>query len=79
MNDKLYDMMDWARIEGLVYSEEDNPHDFLGAHVTNNGVLIQTFIPTAEKITVLCGNPATAYEMEREDEEVSSPTWGAWV
>ena len=69
MNDKLYDMMDWARIEGLVYSEEDNPHDFLGAHVTNNGVLIQTFIPTAEKITVLCGNPATAYEMEREDEE----------
>ena len=28
MNGKLYNAMDWARIEGLVYSEEDNPHDF---------------------------------------------------
>ena len=27
MNGKLYNAMDWARIEGLVYSEEDNPHD----------------------------------------------------
>ena len=68
MNEKLYDMMDWARIEGLVYSEEDHPHDFLGAHVTDEGVLIQTFIPTAEKIEVITGQPKTSIPMEKEDE-----------
>jgi hypothetical protein len=52
MDDKLYDMMDWARIEGLIYSEEDQPHDILGAHMTDEGVLIQTFLPTAESILV---------------------------
>ena len=47
MNEKLYDMMDWAEIEAVVYSEEDKPQDILGPHVTEDGVLIQTFIPTA--------------------------------
>ena len=28
--DKLYDLMDWAQIEALTYSEEDNPHAILG-------------------------------------------------
>ena len=53
MSDKLYNMMDWARIEGVVYSEEDHPHDFLGAHVTEEGILFQTFIPTAASVTLI--------------------------
>ena len=36
MDKKLYDMMDWAGIEELVYSESSNPHRLLGAHVGIN-------------------------------------------
>ena len=49
MKKELYDLMDWGRIEGLVYSEENQPHDFLGASVTPDGVLIQAFVPFAKK------------------------------
>ena len=34
MEEKLYNLMDWAAIEALVYSEEDNPHSILGPHIT---------------------------------------------
>ena len=26
MQERLYKLMDWRFIEGIVYSEEDNPH-----------------------------------------------------
>lgn len=43
MEDKLYNMMNWADIEALVYSEEDNPHRILGPHITEQGVLVRYF------------------------------------
>ena len=52
MNEKLYELMDWAAIEAIVYSEEDNPHSLLGAHLTEEGVLIQAFIPRAVQVAV---------------------------
>lgn len=66
--DKLYDLMDWAQIEALVYSEEDQPHDILGPHVTDGGILIQTFIPTANRIKVRITGKKETYEMKLEDE-----------
>ena len=47
MDKALYDLMDWAGIEELVYSEASNPHNMLGAHMTEAGMLVQAFIPTA--------------------------------
>lgn len=67
MKDRLYDIMNWARIEAVVYSEEDQPHDFLGATVTDKGILIQTFLPTAQQVEVLVSGQS--YPMTREDEE----------
>ena len=32
MDKKLYKLMNWPRIEGIVYSEEDHPEDILGIH-----------------------------------------------
>ncbi len=61
-------MMDWAKIEGLVYSEENDPHDILGAHVTKDGILIQTFIPSAVAVEVCLANAKKSYPMEQEDE-----------
>ena len=45
MEQKLYDQMDWAGIEELVYSEASDPHKLLGPHVTEDGLLVQAFIP----------------------------------
>jgi 1,4-alpha-glucan branching enzyme len=52
MDEVLYRLMNWADIEAIVYSEHDNPHEVLGAHVTDAGILVQTFIPTAKQIVV---------------------------
>lgn len=69
MDEKLYNLMDWAGIEALVYSEEDHPEQLLGAHVTEQGVLIQTFIPGASEVTVKVDGGKKAYPMELADEE----------
>lgn len=69
MDEKLYEMMDWAAIEAVVYSEEDNPHALMGPHVTEEGILIQTFIPTAVKVSVKVEGVKREYPMELEDEE----------
>ena len=67
MNKMLYDLMDWAGIEEMVYSEARHPEKLLGAHVVDGGVLVQAFIPTAESIEVKMG--AGTYPMEMADEE----------
>lgn len=41
MDKTLYDLMDWAGIEEIVYSEAANPHRMLGAHMTPEGMLVQ--------------------------------------
>lgn len=52
MDKKLYDLMDWAGIEEIVYSEAADPHKLLGPHITDDGLLISAFIPTAVMVTV---------------------------
>ncbi len=69
MGDVLYNLMDWAEIETIVYSEHDNPHNLLGAHITEKGVLIQAFIPTAINMVVKITKSGKEYPMVRVDEE----------
>ena len=66
--DRLYDLMDWAQIEAVVYSEEDHPHEILGPHITADGILIQAFIPTADRIIVQITGKKESYEMTMQDE-----------
>ena len=68
MDKVLYDMMDWAGIEELVYSEAANPHEMLGPHITEQGLLVQTFIPTAKEITVKMKKGGQEYPMELMEE-----------
>lgn len=68
MNERLYEMMDWAAIEELVYSESSNPHQILGPHMTKEGLLIQAFIPTAASMAVRLMASGKEYPMEMEDE-----------
>ena len=67
MDKKLYKMMDWARVEQIVYSEEDNPHEYLGAHFVKGGWMISCFIPGADKCAVIFGKKE--YRMDMMDEE----------
>ena len=48
----LYDQMDWAGIEEIVYSESSDPGRLLGAHVVKEGLLIQAFLPGARTAAV---------------------------
>lgn len=68
MEKMLYDLMDWAGIEELVYSESASPHDMLGAHVTEQGLLIQALIPTAVEVVVKIASTGKKYPMELADE-----------
>ncbi|MBR2529578.1 MAG: 1,4-alpha-glucan branching enzyme, partial [Lachnospiraceae bacterium] len=67
MDKKLYKMMDWARVEQIVYSEEDDPHGYLGAHFVKGGWMISCFIPQADKVSVICNDKE--YKMDMMDEE----------
>lgn len=67
MNNKLYKLMDWAAIEAIVYSEEDNPHKLLGIHTVTGGKLAQVFYPEAVEAVLHTKNKD--YPMEMADEE----------
>ena len=51
MSKKLYNLMDWAEIEAVTYSEEDHPKGVLGAHPVRGGqTLVTAYRPDAKKI-----------------------------
>lgn len=52
MNKKLYDLMNWPEIEGIVYSESDSPKSLLGGHVCSEGYLVQVYRPDAVEVTL---------------------------
>ena len=67
MNNRLYKLMNWPRIEGIIYSEEDRPHEILGPHIVGKSVLFQTFQPGAGKISLITEDGKKT-EMEMVDE-----------
>ena len=64
MNNKLYKLMNWPRIEAIVYSEERQPQEILGPHVVGNNVLFQTFQPGAAKVILHYSDQKKAGSME---------------
>ncbi len=68
MNSKLYKLMNWPRIEGIIYSEEDKPHDILGPHAVGKSVVFQTFQPGAEAVSLVVGQETAKHKMEMVDE-----------
>ena len=68
MNKKLYDLMDWAEIETIVYSEHDHPEQVLGARKVSGGILIQAFLPGAAAVFVKSFEDGKLYRMSEADE-----------
>ena len=50
MDNKLYKLMDWPKIEEIVYSESDDPHQLLGVTKAGNQLLVQCFFPDAKEV-----------------------------
>ena len=69
MKAKLYNLMNWAAIEGIVYSEEDRPGQILGSHKVGNTWLYQSFFPDAEKVSLIVEGKEKKIPMEQADEE----------
>ena len=68
MDKVLYNLMDWAGIEELVYSEAAEPGRLLGPHLVDEGLLIQAFIPHADEISVKLASGGKLYPMEKQDD-----------
>ena len=68
MDKNLYDLMDWAAIEEIAYSECDRPKKILGSHKVENGFLVQTFIPHAKSVELLIDGNKNPVAMECVDE-----------
>ena len=68
MGNRLYDLMDWLSIVGIVYSECDEPMELLGGRICKDGFLIQTFAPDAVEIDVRVDGRKKLYPMEKMDE-----------
>lgn len=65
MGNRLYDLMDWPSIEGVVYSECDEPMELLGGRICKDGFLIQTFAPDAVEMNVRVDGRKKLYPMEK--------------
>lgn len=68
MGNRLYDLMDWPSIEGVVYSECNEPMELLGGRICKDGFLIQTFAPDAVEMNVRVDGRKKLYPMEKMDE-----------
>ena len=69
MTKKVYDMMNWPRIEEIIYSESDNPHELLGPHKAGNQTLVQTYFPEAEEVNITFDKTGETVAMEVADED----------
>ena len=68
MDKKLYKLMDWSKIEEIVYSECHNPHEYLGPHKVGKDILVQLFYPGAMEAKVKMSESSKEYPMEMADE-----------
>lgn len=68
MADALWELEAGEAIDKIIFSEHDNPHEILGPHLLKQGVLVNTYIPTAVAI-VLKTKSGREYPMERIREE----------
>ena len=68
MEDILYNLMDWAQVEEIVYSESSRPHEILGAKKLEEGILIQCFFPNAKEVKLYLEKTAKEINMKKQDE-----------
>ena len=71
MTNKLYKWMNWPKIEEIIYSECDNPHELLGPHKLGSQTILQAYFPGAESVTVQWDFAEDAEEHKEIEMEVA--------
>lgn len=69
MNNKLYKLMNWPKIEEIIYSESENPHELLGPRKVGGKTLVQAFFPEAKDVKIYLTQTKQEINMEMADEE----------
>ena len=69
MTNKLYQLMNWPKIEEIIYSECDNPHELLGPHRAGKQTLVQAYFPGAEQAQIVFEGTGQRVELELADED----------
>ncbi len=69
MNNRLYKLMNWPKVEEIIYSECDNPHALLGPHKSGNQTLVQAYFPEAVKAAIVFNETGETFQMERADDD----------
>ena len=69
MDKKLYKLMNWPKIEEIIYSECDNPHELLGPHKVGKDILFQCYYPGAISVKLRLMDDRTDYYMEMVDDD----------
>ncbi len=64
MSDKLYKLLNWGSIDGIMYSDIDYPHYVLGPTNVKGVCIIQTLVPDAVEAYVQYEDGTTRYQME---------------
>ncbi len=68
MADKAYRYMNWAAIEGIVYSDENHPKEVMKPRTVKEGTLYQCFLPGAESVQLKELKNGKLHDMTMEDE-----------
>ena len=69
MTNKLYRQMNWPKIEDIIYSESDNPHELLGPHKCGAQTLVQAYFPQAKEAEIVFEKSGETVEMALADED----------
>lgn len=69
MNNRLYKLMNWPKVEEIIYSECDNPHALLGPHKSGSQTLVQAYFPEAVKAAIVFNETGETFQMERADDD----------
>lgn len=68
MENKLYKLMNWPEIEGIIFNECDHPYEILGAHYLGLETLYQCFYPGAKSVMLKNNETKEVITMESADE-----------
>lgn len=68
MVDTVWELEAREKIDKIIFSEHDNPHEILGPHQFKQGIRVNVYIPTAVAI-VLKTKSGRSYPMEKVREE----------
>ena len=68
MSSKLYDLMDWRNIEGILYADLDDPYVVLGIQNIKNEKLVQVLQPDAIRVEIIFDESGNKYEAEEVDD-----------